>query len=120
MAACAGIDALGIECVMASRLVEGSGWIDCAHGRFPLPAPATLEILAGIPLKQVDEATEYITPTGAALLAEYSSSYGPMPEMRIEKVGYGLGTATPTRARTSSAPPWARPPATPARKPTRS
>lgn len=92
VAACAGIDALGIECVLASRLVEGSGWITCAHGRFPLPAPATLEILAGIPLKQVDEATEYITPTGAALLAEYCSSYGPMPEMRIEKVGYGLGT----------------------------
>lgn len=92
VAACAGIDALGIECVQASRLVEGSGWIDCAHGRFPLPAPATLEILAGIPLKQVDESTEYITPTGAALLAEYCSAYGPMPEMRIEKVGYGLGT----------------------------
>lgn len=92
VAACAGIDALGIECVLASRLVEGSGWITCAHGQFPLPAPATLEILAGIPLKQVDESTEYITPTGAALLAEYCSSYGPMPEMRIEKVGYGLGT----------------------------
>ena len=92
VAACAGLEALGIERVMASRLVEGAGFVDCAHGRFPLPAPATLEILAGIPVRQIEESSELITPTGAALLAEFSSFYGPLPEMRIEKIGYGLGT----------------------------
>lgn len=92
VAACAGFEALGVEAVFASKLVEGSGWIQCAHGRFPLPAPATLEILAGIPLSQVDEAVEFITPTGAALLAEYSEGFGTIPEMVIEKIGYGIGT----------------------------
>jgi uncharacterized protein (TIGR00299 family) protein len=92
VAACAGLEALGIERVIASRLVEGSGWVDCDHGRFPLPAPATLEILAGIPLRQIDEPGELITPTGAALLAEFAGEFGPLPEMRIEKIGYGLGT----------------------------
>lgn len=92
VAACAGIENLAVEQISASRLVEGSGWITCAHGKFPLPAPATLEILSGIPLRQVEEAVEFITPTGAAILAEFSSSYGPMPEMRVEKIGYGLGT----------------------------
>ena len=92
VAACAGIDALGRVRIEASRLVEGSGWIECAHGRFPLPAPATLEILAGIPLRQTEEATEFITPTGAALLAEFAVRYGAMAEMRVEKTGYGIGT----------------------------
>jgi len=76
----------------ASALVDGSGWVDCAHGRFPLPAPATLEILAGIPLRQIDEKHELVTPTGAALLAEFAVAFGPMPELRVEKIGYGLGT----------------------------
>ena len=72
--------------------MEGTGWFDCAHGRFPLPAPATLEILTGVPLRQIEESGELITPTGAALLAEFADSYGPLPEIRIEKIGYGLGT----------------------------
>ncbi len=92
VAACAGLEALGVERICASRLVEAGGWVDCAHGRFPLPAPATLEILAGIPLRQLDEDKELITPTGAAILAEFATSFGPMPEMKIEKIGYGLGT----------------------------
>lgn len=92
VAACAGFDALGVEAVFSSKLVEGSGWIQCAHGRFPLPAPATLEILAGIPLSQTEDTVEFITPTGAALLAEYSEGFGTMPEMVIEKIGYGIGT----------------------------
>lgn len=92
VAACAGFEALGIERVLASKLVEGSGWIHCAHGRFPLPAPATLEILKGIPLSQLDESVEFITPTGAALLAEFSDGFGTLPEMVIEKIGYGIGT----------------------------
>jgi uncharacterized protein (DUF111 family) len=68
------------------------GWIDCAHGRFPVPAPATLEILKGIPLAQIDEPHELITPTGAAIAAEFAASFGPMPRLRIEKIGYGIGT----------------------------
>ena len=92
VAACAGIEALNVERVLASSLVDGAGWTDCAHGRFPVPAPATLEILSGIPVRQIEDAHELITPTGAALLAEFSSSFGPFPEMKIEKIGYGLGT----------------------------
>jgi uncharacterized protein (TIGR00299 family) protein len=92
VAACAGLEALDVCRVFASKLVEGTGWVDCAHGRFPLPAPATMDILAGIPLRQIEEDSELITPTGAALLAEFAHSFGPLPEMRIEKIGYGLGT----------------------------
>jgi uncharacterized protein (TIGR00299 family) protein len=92
VAACAGIEALDVERVLASSLVDGAGWLDCAHGRFPVPAPATLEILSGIPLRQTEDPHELITPTGAALLAEFSSSFGSFPEMKIEKIGYGLGT----------------------------
>ena len=90
--ACAGLEALDIDSVMASPLVDGSGTMTCSHGHLPVPAPATLEILLGIPVRQIEEAHELITPTGAALLAEFCSSFGPMPEMRIEKIGYGLGT----------------------------
>jgi uncharacterized protein (DUF111 family) len=90
--ACAGIEALGLEQVFVSSLHDGHGWIDCAHGRFPVPAPATLEILKGIPLAQIDEPHELITPTGAAIVAEFGSSFGPMPRLRIEKIGYGIGT----------------------------
>jgi len=92
VAACAGLEALGVDRVFASKLVEGTGWVNCAHGRFPLPAPATMDILTGIPLRQIEESGELITPTGAALLAEFANSFGPLPEMRIEKIGYGLGT----------------------------
>ena len=98
VAACAGIDALGPLRVEASVPVEGTGWITCAHGTFPLPAPATLEILRGIPLRQVAEETEFITPTGAALLAEFCVRFGPMADMTIRETGYGLGTRdTPPR-----------------------
>jgi len=96
--ACAGIESLGVDRVLASHLIEGSGWVSCAHGRFPLPAPATLAILEGIPLRQTAEEMEFITPTGAALLAEYCTDFGPMPSMRVSGIGYGLGTRdTPPR-----------------------
>lgn len=92
VAACAGIDALGVTACEASALVEGTGWISCAHGQFPLPAPATLAILAGIPLRQVTEPCEFITPTGAAILAEFATRFGPMSEMSVERIGYGIGS----------------------------
>ena len=89
--ACVGIEALGVEKVFASRLHDGHGTIECAHGTFPVPAPATVEILRGIPLGQIDVPHELITPTGAAIVAEFAASFGLMPEMTIDKVGYGLG-----------------------------
>ena len=89
---CVGLEELGVEKVFCGSLSDGHGWIDCAHGRFPVPAPATLEILQGVPLGQMDEPHEMITPTGAAIAKELAESFGPMPRLKIEKVGYGLGT----------------------------
>jgi len=98
VAFCVAFEALGAPRVLASALFEGTGHIHCAHGYFPLPAPATLEILAGIPLRQIDEPMEFITPTGAALLAEFAEGFGPMPALAVERIGYGVGTRdTPHR-----------------------
>jgi uncharacterized protein (TIGR00299 family) protein len=95
---CVALESLGSPDIVASALVEGSGFIDCAHGKFPLPAPATLEILSGIPIRQIDEPMEFITPTGAALLAEFAGSFGPFPALAVERIGYGVGTRnTPNR-----------------------
>jgi len=91
--ACIGLELLGKPHVLASQAIEGTGWINCAHGRFPIPAPATLAILGarGIPLSQCEEPHELITPTGAALLAEFAESFGPMQNLVAEKIGFGLG-----------------------------
>ena len=88
------LEMLGKPRVLASPVVEGTGWIDCAHGRFPVPAPATLAILGarGIGITQCDEPHELVTPTGAALLAEFVESFGPMENLVAEKIGFGLGT----------------------------
>ena len=88
------LELLGKPRVFASPVVEGTGWIDCAHGRFPVPAPATLEILGarGIGLTQCDEPHELVTPTGAALLAEFVEGFGAMDNLVAEKIGFGLGT----------------------------
>jgi uncharacterized protein (TIGR00299 family) protein len=92
--ACVGLELMGKPRVLAGAVVEGTGWINCAHGRFPIPAPATLAILGarGIPLSQCDEPHELVTPTGAALLAEFVESFGPMQNLVAEKIGFGLGT----------------------------
>jgi uncharacterized protein (TIGR00299 family) protein len=92
--ACVGLDLLGRPRVLASPVVEGVGWINCAHGRFPIPAPATLAILGarGVPISQCEEPHELVTPTGAALLAELVETFGPMRELVAEKIGFGLGT----------------------------
>ncbi len=91
---CVALELLGRPRVLAAPVVEGTGWIHCAHGRFPLPAPATLEILGvrGIAVTQCDEPHELVTPTGAALLAEFAESFAPMQSLVATKVGYGLGT----------------------------
>jgi uncharacterized protein (TIGR00299 family) protein len=92
--ACIGLELLNKPRLLASRVVEGNGWVDCAHGRFPIPAPATLAILGarGIPLSQINEPHELVTPTGAALLAELAESFGPMQDLVAQKIGFGLGT----------------------------
>ena len=92
VAACIALELLGQPRVIVSPLREGRGWIECAHGRFPLPAPATLEILRGVELEVIDEPWESVTPTGAAIAREFAESFGPMPRMEIERVGYGIGT----------------------------
>jgi len=88
------LEILGKPRVIASPVVEGTGWIRCAHGRFPVPAPATLAILGArrIPVSQCDEPHELVTPTGAALLAEFVESFGAMENLVAEKIGFGLGT----------------------------
>ncbi len=88
------LELLGRPRVLASPVTEGTGWIRCAHGQFPVPAPATLAILGarGIGMTQCEEPHELVTPTGAALLAEYVESFGPMENLVAEKIGYGLGT----------------------------
>ncbi len=91
---CIALEMLGRPRVLAGAAVEGTGWINCAHGRFPIPAPATLAILGarGVALTQCDEPHELITPTGAALLAEFAESFGPMQGLVAAKIGFGLGT----------------------------
>ena len=92
--ACIGLELLGKPRVLAAPVTEGVGWVNCAHGRFPIPAPATLAILGarGIGVTQCDEPHELVTPTGAALLAEFAEEFGPMSGVVAEKIGFGLGT----------------------------
>jgi uncharacterized protein (TIGR00299 family) protein len=91
--ACLALELLGCPRVLASRVIDGSGFIQCAHGTLPVPAPATLEILAarGVPIEQCSEPHELVTPTGAALVAEFVEAFGPMPPLLVERTGYGLG-----------------------------
>jgi pyridinium-3,5-bisthiocarboxylic acid mononucleotide nickel chelatase len=92
--ACIALEMLGRPRVLAAPVVEGTGWVDCAHGRFPVPTTATLEILGarGIPVTQCEEPHELVTPTGAALLAEFAEGFIPMKGLVASRIGYGLGT----------------------------
>lgn len=92
--ACVLIEDLAPAQILASVPCEGQGFVECAHGRFPVPTTATLELLKGKPLRQIEVEGELITPTGAAILAEFAQGFGPMPVMTVEKIGYGLGTRT--------------------------
>ncbi|MDP7010228.1 MAG: nickel pincer cofactor biosynthesis protein LarC [Verrucomicrobiota bacterium] len=91
---CIALELLGKPRVRSGPVIEGTGFIMCAHGRFPIPAPATLNILAerGIAITQCEEPNELITPTGAALIAEFAEDFGPLQNLTPEKVGFGLGT----------------------------
>ena len=86
-----GIEKLGIGQVYASPLPLGSGWVKTSHGRMPVPAPATLELLKGVPVASSPATSELTTPTGAAIIKTLSLSFGNMPHMEIEGTGYGIG-----------------------------
>ena len=90
--AVSGFHYLGIEQVTCSPLPMPRGWVSCAHGSLPLPAPAVCELLKKIPVYGDSLAQELVTPTGAALAAELCSAFGPMPPMTLEQTGYGAGT----------------------------
>jgi uncharacterized protein (TIGR00299 family) protein len=90
--ACIALEKLGVEQVQALPPRLGSGFVETAHGKFPVPAPATLELLKGVTVQSSGEPVELVTPTGAALLVEFCSRFGAMPAMSIEKIGYGAGT----------------------------
>ena len=92
---CWGLEQLGNPTVVCSPLTTGFGAVDCAHGRYPVPAPATLELMRGRPLMAGDLEMERLTPTGAALLTTLTSHWGPMPAMVPQKIGYGAGAASP-------------------------
>ncbi len=87
----AGLSVLGVDVVMCSPLPLGRGFVRCAHGVLPVPAPATVELLRGVPVYQTEREQELVTPTGAAIMVSCAQSFGPVPPMRIEKVGYGAG-----------------------------
>ena len=87
-----GWDLLGVERIMASPIPTGHGFVTIAHGRCSIPAPATAELLTGIPLAASEVEAELTTPTGAAIVATLVESFGPVPPMRIARIGCGAGT----------------------------
>jgi uncharacterized protein (TIGR00299 family) protein len=92
VAASAGIHALAIDAWYCSPLNIGGGMVDCAHGRFPVPAPATADLLRDAPTYSAHVQQELVTPTGAALIRALSPTFGPQPAMRVQHIGYGAGS----------------------------
>ncbi len=84
-------DLLGVERIACSPVPTGSGFVQIAHGRCSLPAPATAELLKGVPLANFTYEGELTTPTGAAIVAALADDFGPLPAMTIERIGYGAG-----------------------------
>ena len=89
---CLLMEAIGADAVVASPIHVGSGQVRCAHGILPVPAPATAHILQGVPVYGGAVRGELCTPTGAALIKHFASSFGPMPVMTLQAVGYGMGS----------------------------
>lgn len=87
-----GWDLLGAELGISSPVAVGAGTVKIAHGEVTVPAPATAVLLQGVPLAQADVNTELTTPTGAAILKTLVSRFGPLPPMRLERVGCGAGS----------------------------
>src|SRR6202161_1613801 len=90
--AAVGAEALGVEEIICSSLNVGGGSVKCAHGTFPVPAPATVELLKDAPVYSSGIQAELVTPTGAAIVKILASRFAAFPEMKIEKSGYGAGT----------------------------
>jgi uncharacterized protein (TIGR00299 family) protein len=90
--AAVGAEALRVEKIYASPLNVGGGTVHCAHGVMPVPAPATLELLKGIPVYSGEVQKELVTPTGAAIVRVLATGFGPRPVMTTEKIGYGAGS----------------------------
>lgn len=90
--ACVALELLGIEDFSASPLNVGSGRVNAAHGSLPVPAPATAELLRGIPVYASGVEAELVTPTGAAIVSTLATEFGPLPPMKIERIGYGAGS----------------------------
>ena len=89
---CYALHLLDPDLITASPVHVGSGTVKCAHGMMPVPAPATANLLTGVPIYGGEVQGELCTPTGAALLKTFVQSFGPMGEMDVEKIGYGVGT----------------------------
>jgi uncharacterized protein (TIGR00299 family) protein len=89
--ACIGFELLGVERFVSSPLHVGSGTVEMAHGRFPVPPPAVAELLRDVPVYATDIVGELVTPTGAAIVSTVCESFGPLPPMRISATGYGAG-----------------------------
>jgi len=90
--AAVGAEALGVDEFVCSPLDVGGGTVKCAHGVFPVPAPATVELLMGAPLYSSGIQSELVTPTGAAIVKTLANRFGGFPEMKMERAGYGAGT----------------------------
>lgn len=90
--ACIGFEMLGVEKFVCSKLHVGSGMVKMAHGNFPVPPPAVAELLRHAPIYSTEITGELVTPTGAAIIATLCENYGAIPEMIVERVGYGAGT----------------------------
>ena len=97
--AAVGLDLLGVERFEASAIPPGRGWVRAAHGKMPLPAPATAELLKGVPLAASEVEMELTTPTGAAIVTTVCETFGPLPAMTVSAIGLGAGTReTPGQA----------------------
>jgi uncharacterized protein (TIGR00299 family) protein len=90
--AAVGAEALGVDEIVCSPLNVGGGMVKCAHGTFPVPAPATVELLADASVYSSGIQAELVTPTGAAIVKTLASRFAAFPEMTIEKSGYGAGS----------------------------
>ena len=88
---CAALETLNVDEIWSSAITTGTGTVRAAHGEIPIPAPATVKLLQGAPIKGTNIPFELTTPTGAALLAAMTVSWGPMPSMKIETTGFGAG-----------------------------
>jgi len=92
VASCVGLELLGIDRLLCSPIPLGSGTVRCEHGLLPVPAPATVRLMIGVPVRQAPIVGEATTPTAAALLTTLAESFGPVPAMTVSAIGCGAGT----------------------------